>query len=838
MAFSVLEWRICWSTLQHAGNVPLVYNPSTSHVSTQYHITFDDTFSTVSGGRAVLPDSVYCRLFESADWLFDSSYGPVDDLHLFDSFWSDPPAIKRQSKTPLVPGRHVHRVSSGSLLNASSSDPFQAFDTIANTVNREHAAGDQAPQCDHALGEQASQCEHAQGKQAPGCDQASGKHAPHCSPGTRPATTGSISVSSESQLICSAPSAFSASLTIIASTMPPSGTPSSAPFPTDQFSSSQSSKPYINLQPIACSAALRDYQSKHGLAANVYEALSTDLTSHPVTTPSEDSASARTILDYVFSASVDVSSSSPVPTADNKIDILTQSQMFKALDSAKFIQCQAEEVQTLYDLDIMDAQPIDTLPPHAKLLSSIWSYRRKRLPNGILSKYKSRLCVNGKEKQFGRDYWETYAPVAAWSSIHLLLYLSMVLNLHTRQVDYMSAFPQADLDVPVYMKVPQGWYVGLEGKLLQHKDPQHNDTSHYIRLKKNLYGCKQAARNWFKLLAKGLNQEGFTQSKTDSCLFLRYDCIIVVYVDDCLFFSPFATVIDKVIVSLSKTFKLKDEGNVSAFLGVQIAKDSKTKSISLTQPSLIEQIIRDVGITQFSKGKETPVDGILYPDPDGPPRAETWNYDSVIGKLNYLANNTRPDISMVVHQCARFCTQPMALHEFAVKQIARYLLATKDKGFLLKPTNRFTLDMYIDADFAGRWHKEYSHLCDNNLSRTGYVVTFCGCPVSWASKLQSEIALSTTESEYIALSSAIRELLPLRRVLNDILQYTFIHLPSTTNDTISSSTFHSVLPPSQIFEDNNAYIVLATSEGNFKPRTKHISLKFHHFKDQIVNGTL
>ena len=115
---------------------------------------------------------------------------------------------------------------------------------------------------------------------------------------------------------------------------------------------------------------------------------------------------------------------------------------------------------------------------------------------------------------------------------------------------------------------------------------------------------------------------------------------------------------------------------------------------------------------------------------------------------------------------------------------------------------------------------------------------FCGCPVSWASKLQSEIALSTTESEYIALSSATRELLPLRRVLNDILQYTFIHLPSTTNDTISSSTFHSVLPPSQIFEDNNAYIVLATSEGNFKPCTKHISLKFHHFKDQIVNGTL
>jgi len=429
---------------------------------------------------------------------------------------------------------------------------------------------------------------------------------------------------------------------------------------------------------------------------------------------------------------------------DNKQDILTQGQMFKAPDKQEFIRCQADEIGSLYDLDIMDAHPISSLPPHACLLSSIWSYHRKHLPNGILLKYKSRLCVNGKEQAFGRDYWETYAPVAGWSTIWLLLYLSTVLNLKTRQVDYTSAFPQADLNVPVFMKVPQG--------------------------------C--------------------------------------------------------VIHELSKMLKLKDEGDVAAFIGVDIRRDTAAKTISFTQPGLIDQILRGVGLTQHSKHKDTPVDSILYPDPTGPARVEAWSYWSVIGKLNYLANNTSPDISMAVHQCAQFCSAPRALHELAVKRIAHYLLATRAKGLLLTPTTTFALDMYVDADFAGRWHREFSHLRDNVLLRTGYVITFCGCPVSWTSKLQSEIALSTTESEYIALSSATRDILPLRRILQDIDTHSFIMLPRPHSDSVSTSTFASQVTPSRVYEDNTACIVLATTDSpQFWPRTKHISLKFHHFKD-------
>jgi hypothetical protein len=213
------------------------------------------------------------------------------------------------------------------------------------------------------------------------------------------------------------------------------------------------------------------------------------------------------------------------------------------------------------------------------------------------------------------------------------------------------------------MRVPQGWYVTSDGDLAQHENPKFNDTTHYLKLKCNLYGCKQAARNWYKHLTTGLLNEGFTQSSIDRCLFLRKDCILLVYVDDCLIFSPTNTTIDDLIKSLSTKFLLQDEGDVSAFLGVQVSKDSSTKTITLSQPGLIEQVIRDVGLEQHSKGKDTPADTILHQDPDGAPRQLNWNYRSIIGKLNYIANNTRPDISMAVHQCARFTSNPKALHE-------------------------------------------------------------------------------------------------------------------------------------------------------------------------------
>jgi len=142
--------------------------------------------------------------------------------------------------------------------------------------------------------------------------------------------------------------------------------------------------------------------------------------------------------------------------------------------------------------------------------------------------------------------------------------------------------------------------------------------------------------------------------------------------------------------------------------------------------------------------------------------------------------------------------------------------------------------MFVNADFAGMWHREYSELRECALSRTGYVITHCGCPVHWASKLQSEIALSTTDSEYIALSMASRELLPLRHLVTEFHQHgLFSALLSSPFSVTSTST----LEATTIYEDNASCVALAHSEGT-KVHTKHISLKWHRFKDHIKSGEI
>ncbi len=174
--------------------------------------------------------------------------------------------------------------------------------------------------------------------------------------------------------------------------------------------------------------------------------------------------------------------------------------------------------------------------------------------------------------------------------------------------------------------------------------------------------------------------------------------------------------------------------------------------------------------------------------------------------------------------------RPTSLHKQAVKRIGRYLAGTANKGLIYKPTSDGKLDMFVDADFAGTWHKEFVQLRECVLSRTGFIITFCGCPIQCGSKLQSEIALSTTEAEYIALSTAIRELLPLHRILWDLI----LHSPLKP----LFPTCTGKLPPSTIYEDNTSCITLAQYDYQHKPRTKHISLKYHHFWDHLQQGSI
>ena len=276
---------------------------------------------------------------------------------------------------------------------------------------------------------------------------------------------------------------------------------------------------------------------------------------------------------------------------------------------------------------------------------------------------------------------------------------------------------------------------------------------------------------------------------------------------------------------MEKDFDLHRESDVAGFLGIDIRKN-KDGTIELLQTGLIDQIISALAL-EDAKVKDTPADiKPLGKDENAEPRLEEWSFASVIGMMLYLQNNSRPDIAFAVNQCARFSRDPRKSHEVALKRIGRYLKGTRTRGMLINPKMDLNLDCYADADFAGLWTYENPHDAISVKSRTGYIMTLGGAPVIWASKMQTEIAMSTMEAEYIAVSTAMKELIPLREVLADILK-----IFQLQRDPISSI--------STVWEDNQACLILAnTPPPRMTPRSKHIAIKYHWFRSHILPDSI
>ena len=228
---------------------------------------------------------------------------------------------------------------------------------------------------------------------------------------------------------------------------------------------------------------------------------------------------------------------------------------------------------------------------------------------------------------------------------------------------------------------------------------------------------------------------------------------------------------DKVLEELQLAgleLKTEKDTNDSSydFLGIHVThtKDKEgNEIIKLTQLGLIKKFLECVGMVDCN-AKATPC--IVQPlgtDATGVRHHEPWDYASAVGMLMYLAGNAYPEIQYAVHQCARFTNAPRHSHAVAVKRIAHYLKGVLDQeqGLQFKVSSKFNLDLYVDADFAGLWtyEDEQDPVCVK--SRTGYVITLGDCPIHFSSKLQTEIATSTLEAEYIALTQAMREFVPL-----------------------------------------------------------------------------
>jgi histone deacetylase 1/2 len=332
---------------------------------------------------------------------------------------------------------------------------------------------------------------------------------------------------------------------------------------------------------------------------------------------------------------------------------------------------------------------------------------------------------------------------------------------------------------------------------------------------------------WYEYLVQGLEEIGFTRSKVDECVFYYKSSVLLVYVDDSILMGPDEAELKFLTEEMGKKFNIQEEGDLCDYLGIQIKKE-QDGGLTLTQPQLIESILKDMKLEKENvKGRKTPAmkTKVIHKDEDGDDFDNRFHYRSIIGKLNYLEKCTRPDISYAVHQCARFSSCPKESHAEAIKYICRYLAATKNKGVTLKP-NGHHFECFVDSSHAGDWRQQ-SAMDDPSTarSRTGYVINFANCPLIWASKLQTEIALSTTEAEYIALSTASREILPLLSLAKEAKKHKLIN------------KVESPVIRCKIFEDNKGAVEIA-NVPKMRPRTKHLNIKYHFFRQFIQQGIL
>lgn len=479
---------------------------------------------------------------------------------------------------------------------------------------------------------------------------------------------------------------------------------------------------------------------------------------------------------------------------------ITIEEAWSGKDGDKWKKATDSEFQSLKDMKTWD---LVESPANVNIVGCKWVFKIKRNSDNSINRFKARLVAQGFSQEEGIDFEEVFSPVVRYSTIRVLLSLAAILDLELHQMDVTTAFLNGDLDKDIYMKQPKG-YIDL------------HHPNFVCKLRKSIYGLKQAARLWNIAFDSFLKQLKFKQIYADACVYIHsYEhsgyVIIALYVDDLLILSNDVDLISKTKIMLNSKFCMIDQGEAHCILGMTIKRDRQKRCLWVSQPKYLEGILHRFGMEDCNP-VSTPLDVSqkfrrLKADEDA---FNKEIYQAVIGCLTYAMTATRPDLASAVGILSRFMSNPGIEHWQGVKRILRYLKGTIDYSlFFDGSSNEVVLTGYADADHAGD--------LDTRRSTSGYVFLLGSCCVSWRSKQQPTVAKSSTEAEYIALSGASDECIWLRRLLTEI-------------------GFQQKLPL-VLFEDNRGAIDLSKNP-KFHDRTKHIDVHFHSCRERVQNGDI
>ncbi|KAL6461003.1 hypothetical protein MHYP_G00309690 [Metynnis hypsauchen] len=450
-----------------------------------------------------------------------------------------------------------------------------------------------------------------------------------------------------------------------------------------------------------------------------------------------------------------------------------------------------EEMSTFRENNTFSLVP---LPEGRRTVGGRWVYALKEDDKGNET-YKARYVAKGYSQVQGLDYSETFSPTANLTSLRVLIQLAAQHDLTLNQMDVKAAYLHAPIDYEIYMDQPEGFQVKSE-----------DGVQFVCKLNKSIYGLKQSGRNWNMMLHE------FVQSQADHCIYTKLSdkgkVILLVWVDDIVVAASNEMCLREVKEKLKSKFKMKDLGHLTHFIGIDFTQ--KDGSIKMNQSKYIKDILKRFGMAEC-KTRATPSELKCDLTPDGE-QTDQRKYREMLGSLNYIMTCTRPDISWIVSKLSQHMSDPREKHMTALKHVYRYLQGTVNYELSYeKCDNKLELMGYSDADWA-------NDILDRK-STTGYCFSLSQnvAVVSWKTRKQQTVSLSTCEAEYVALAATIQEALYLSQLLQGM-----------------DHTFEQTV---RVFEDNQGTIRLAKNPVN-RQRSKHVDIKYHFIRSNILQGKI
>lgn len=464
-------------------------------------------------------------------------------------------------------------------------------------------------------------------------------------------------------------------------------------------------------------------------------------------------------------------------------------------DCREWKEAMDAEMSSLVENNVFD---VVEKPCDKNVIGGRWVYATKSDQDGNV-KYKARFVAKGYSQKEDVDYFETFSPTAHLTSVRMLMQKCVDEDMVVHQMDVKTAYLNAEIDTELYMSQPEGY-----------TECDVNGQQKVWRLNKSLYGLKQSGRNWNQVLREFLVHEGFVQSQTDQCLFVRHDdegCVYILFwVDDIIVAASDDVLMTQVKASLSARFRMKDLGILKWFLGIEFQHTEG--KITMSQKQYVEKVLDRFDMSQCNS-KTAPCDeGVVKDVDDSPLLQDVRPYRELVGSLVYMMVGTRPDLSYSVTKLSQKLANPTERDMCIAKGVLRYLRGTADYSlsFVRSTHDANDLKAYCDSDWGSN--------VEDRKSISGYTFLFNESGfVSWKTKKQQTVALSSCEAEYMALGLCVQESLFLRNLLNDLQM-------EITNDCV------------QIGVDNQGAIALAKNPVA-RQRSKHIDIRYHFIRECI-----